>query len=62
MATEYTCITRKIEVRLHRHGDSEEDLQRYKDEFHMSCELGHDIPDLPYLEARDEDARGFDRR
>lgn len=34
----------------------------YKDDFHMSCELGHDIPDLPYLEARDEDARGFDRR
>ena len=34
----------------------------YSDEFHMSCELGHDIPDLPYLSAREEDARAFDRR
>ena len=35
MATEYTCITRKIEVHLHRHGDSEEAAQRYKDEYHI---------------------------
>ena len=35
MATEYTCITRKIEVHLHRHGDSEEDTQRLKDEYHI---------------------------
>ena len=33
MATEYTCITRKIEVHLHRHGDSEEAAQRLKDEY-----------------------------
>ena len=33
MATEYTCITRKIEVHLHRHGDSEEAIQRQKDEY-----------------------------
>ena len=35
MATEFTCITRKIEVRLHRHGDSEESKQRLKDEYHI---------------------------
>lgn len=35
MATEYTCITRKIEVHLHRHGDSEEAVQRYKDEYQI---------------------------
>lgn len=35
MATEYTCITRKIEVHLHRHGDSEEDTQRLKEEYHI---------------------------
>lgn len=34
----------------------------FTDDFHMSCELGHDIPDLPYLDAREEDARAFDRR
>ncbi len=33
MATEFTCITRKIEVHLHRHGDSEEAKQRLKDEY-----------------------------
>lgn len=35
MATEYTCITRKIEVHLHRHGDSGEAKQRYQDEKQM---------------------------
>ena len=35
MATEYTCITRKIEVHLHRHGDSEEAAQRLKDEYQI---------------------------
>lgn len=43
MATEYTCITRKIEVHLHRHGDSEEDLQRYKDEFHIWDEINNNL-------------------
>lgn len=33
MATNYTVITRKIEVHLHRHGDSEEAIQRYKEEY-----------------------------
>jgi len=35
MASEYNCITRKIEVHLHRHGDSDKDNQRYKDEYHI---------------------------
>ena len=35
MAAEYTCITRKIEVHLHRHGDSEEAVQRQKDEYRI---------------------------
>ncbi|MBQ7856712.1 MAG: transposase [Alistipes sp.] len=35
MATEYTCITRKIEVHLHKHGDTEEAAQRLKDEYHI---------------------------
>jgi len=29
MATEFTCITRKIEVHLHRHGDSEEAVKAF---------------------------------
>lgn len=33
MAADYTCITRKIEVHLHRHGDSEEAVQRQKDDW-----------------------------
>lgn len=32
---DYTCITRKIEVKLHRHGEDEESIQRYKDEFQI---------------------------
>lgn len=35
MATEYICITRKIEVHLHKHGDSEEAVQRLKDEYQI---------------------------
>ena len=35
MATEYTCITRKIEVHLHRHDDSEESKQRLNDEYQI---------------------------
>ena len=47
MATEYTCITRKIEVHLHRHGDSEEAVQRYKDEYR----IWNDINDNLYKAA-----------
>lgn len=43
MATEYTCITRKIEVHLHRHGDSDEAIQRYKDEFHIWDEINNNL-------------------
>ena len=32
------------------------------DEFHMNCELGYDVQDLPYINIREEDARAFDRR
>ena len=39
MATEYTCITRNIEVHLHRHGDSEEAAQRLKNEYHIWDEI-----------------------
>ena len=35
MATEYTCITRKIEVHLHKHGESEKAAQRLKDEYQI---------------------------
>lgn len=35
MATEYICITRKIEVHLHKHGGSEEAVQRLKDEYQI---------------------------
>lgn len=43
MATEYTCITRKIEVHLHRHGDSEEALRRYKEEFRIWDEINDNL-------------------
>ena len=35
MATEYTCITRKIEVHLHRHGEDEEAKQRLIDDYRV---------------------------
>ncbi|MBR3793982.1 MAG: transposase [Alistipes sp.] len=35
MATEYTCITRKIEVPLHRHGEDEEAKQRLIDDYRV---------------------------
>lgn len=35
MATEYTCITRKIEVHLRKHGDSDEAAQRLKDQYQI---------------------------
>lgn len=43
MATEYTCITRKIEVHLHRHGDSEEAAQRLKEEFRIWDEINDNL-------------------
>lgn len=43
MATEYTCITRKIEVHLHRHGDSEEAVQRLKEEYRIWDEINDNL-------------------
>lgn len=43
MATEFTCITRKIEVHLHRHGDSEEAIARYKNEWDMWDEINNNL-------------------
>lgn len=43
MATEYTCITRKIEVHLHRHGDSEEATHRLKDEYNFWDEINDNL-------------------
>ena len=35
MATDYIVKTHKIEVHLHKHGDSEEAAQRFKDEYRI---------------------------
>lgn len=43
MATEYTCITRKIEVHLHKHGDSEEALQRLNEEYRIWDEINNNL-------------------
>lgn len=43
MATEYTCITRKIEVHLHKHGDSEEATQRFKDEYRIWDDINNNL-------------------
>ena len=43
MATEYTCITRKIEVHLHSHGDSEDATKRYKDEYFIWNEINNNL-------------------
>lgn len=43
MATEYTCITRKIEVHLHKHGDSEEATQRFKDEYRIWNDINNNL-------------------
>lgn len=43
MAMEYTCITSKIEVHLHRHGDSEEAVQRYKDEHRIWSDINDNL-------------------
>lgn len=47
MATEYSCITRKIEVHLHRHGDSEEAAQQLEDQYR----IWNDINDNLYKAA-----------
>lgn len=43
MATEFTCITRKIEVFLHKHGDSEEAAQRLKDEYRIWDDINNNL-------------------
>lgn len=43
MATEYTCITRKIEVHLHKHGDGEEAEKRRAEEFRMWNEINDNL-------------------
>ncbi len=43
MATEFTCITRKIEVHLHRHGDSEEATQRLREEYRIWDEINDNL-------------------
>lgn len=41
--TEFTCITRKIEVHLHRHGDSDEAALRLKNEYHFWDEINDNL-------------------
>lgn len=43
MATEYTCITRKIEVHLHRHGDDEQATERLKEEYRFWNEISDNL-------------------
>ena len=43
MANEFTCITRKIEVHLHKHGDSDEAIQRYKEEYRMWDDINNNL-------------------
>lgn len=43
MATEYTCITRKIEVHLHKHGDGEVAEQRFKDEYRIWDDINNNL-------------------
>ena len=43
MATEYTCITRKIEVHLHKQGDSEEATQRLKDQYRIWDDINNNL-------------------
>lgn len=47
MATEYTCITRKIEVHLHKHGEGEESTKRLQEEYR----IWEDINDNLYKAA-----------
>lgn len=43
MATEYTCITRKIEVHLHRHGEGEEAVERMKREYQIWDDINNNL-------------------
>ena len=43
MATEFVCITRKIEVHLHRHGNDETAMSRYKDELDKWREINNNL-------------------
>ena len=43
MATGCTCITRKIEVHLYKHGDSEEAAQRFKDEYRIWDDINNNL-------------------
>ncbi|MBQ2797075.1 MAG: transposase [Tidjanibacter sp.] len=43
MATDVTCITRKIEVHLHKHGDSEEGAQRLKEEYRIWDDINNNL-------------------
>ena len=43
MAIEYACITRKIEVHLHRNGDSEDDIQRLKEQYHFWNDINDNL-------------------
>jgi hypothetical protein len=43
MATEYTCITRKIEVHLHRHGEGEEAIERMKREYQIWDDINNNL-------------------
>ena len=43
MATDFVCITRKIEVHLHRHGNDEAAMSRYKDEFDKWREINNNL-------------------
>lgn len=43
MATEYTCITRKIEVYLHRHGEGVEAVERMKREYQIWDDINNNL-------------------
>lgn len=43
MAAEFTCITRKIEVHLHRHGEGEEAEMRLKEEYRIWDEINDNL-------------------
>ena len=43
MAKEYICITRKIQVVLHKHGETEEALKRYNEEYRMWRDINENL-------------------
>lgn len=43
MATEYTCITRKIEVHLHKHGEGEEATKRLQEEYRIWDDINNNL-------------------